>query len=211
MQTQLSWGLEALAQPKIFAAWLSPLFRKDWVVCAKRPFGGPQQVLRYLGRYTHRVAISNHRLVSFADGKVTGRVRAHPELRLPGQPQTCYNFATLLSVARLGSTSQTRANHHFERCLALPQMWWPHAGHRKAYRYGAPAPFSADQGCRRRMIRPSTSRNFCVPRLATSLSVLLSNQSLFSTLRGHPHRTHRARVHALPTRASDTALRLHRS
>jgi putative transposase len=51
------------------------VFRKDWVVYAKRPFGGPEYVLRYLGRYTHRVAISNHRLVSFADGKVTFRWR----------------------------------------------------------------------------------------------------------------------------------------
>ena len=42
---------------------------------AKRPFGGPEHVLRYLGRYTHRVAISNHRLVSFAEGKVTFRWR----------------------------------------------------------------------------------------------------------------------------------------
>jgi hypothetical protein len=64
-----------LAQPKIFAAWLRPLFRKNWVVYAKRPFGGPEHVLRYLGRYTHRVAISNHRLVSFADGTVTFRWR----------------------------------------------------------------------------------------------------------------------------------------
>src|SRR5260370_41312927 len=63
-----------------------------------------------------------------------------------------------------------------------------HAGHRKAYRCGAPAPFSPDQGCRRRMKRPSTSRNFCVPRLAASLSVLLSNQSLFSTPHSHPYR-----------------------
>jgi DNA-directed RNA polymerase subunit RPC12/RpoP len=45
------------------------------VVYAKRPFGGPEHVLRYLGRYTHRVAISNHRLVSFADEKVTFRWR----------------------------------------------------------------------------------------------------------------------------------------
>src|SRR5437867_1402773 len=64
-----------LAQPKTFAAWLRPLFRKDWVVYAKPPFGGPQYVLQYLGRYTHRVAISNHRLVSFTDGKVTFRWR----------------------------------------------------------------------------------------------------------------------------------------
>src|SRR6202045_831514 len=67
--------LTPLAQPKTFAAWLRPLFRKDWVVYSKRPFGGPEYVLQYLGRYTHRVAISNHRLISFADGKVTFRWR----------------------------------------------------------------------------------------------------------------------------------------
>ena len=71
----LSGTLAPLAQPKTFAAWLRPLFRKDWVVYAKRPFGGPEYVLHYLGRYTHRVAISNHRLVSFRDGKVTFRWR----------------------------------------------------------------------------------------------------------------------------------------
>jgi len=68
-------NLALLAEPKIFAAWLRPLFRKDWVVYAKPPFGGPQHVLQYLGRYTHRVAISNHRLVSFADGHVIFRWR----------------------------------------------------------------------------------------------------------------------------------------
>jgi hypothetical protein len=68
-------SLTLLAQPKTFAAWLRPLFRKDWVVYSKRPFGGPEYVLQYLGRYTHRVAISNHRLISFADGKVTFRWR----------------------------------------------------------------------------------------------------------------------------------------
>ena len=67
--------LKLLAQPKTFAAWLRPLFRKDWVVYSKRPFGGPEHVLRYLGRYTHRVAISNQRLVSFTDGEVTFRWR----------------------------------------------------------------------------------------------------------------------------------------
>jgi hypothetical protein len=68
-------NLAPLTQPKTFAAWLRLLFRKDWVVYAKRPFGGPQYVLQYLGRYTHRVAISNHRLVSFTEGQVTFRWR----------------------------------------------------------------------------------------------------------------------------------------
>ncbi len=68
-------NLTLLAQPRTFAAWLRPLFRKDWVVYSKPPFGGPEYVLQYLGRYTHRVAISNHRLVSFAEEKVTFRWR----------------------------------------------------------------------------------------------------------------------------------------
>ena len=56
--------LKLLAEAKAFASFLRPLFRQDWVVYCKPPFGGPEHVLRYLGRYTHRVAISNHRLVS---------------------------------------------------------------------------------------------------------------------------------------------------
>jgi Putative transposase/Transposase zinc-binding domain len=67
--------LKLLAKPKIFAAWLRPLYRQNWVVYLKPPFGGPEYVLQYLGRYTHRVAISNHRLVSFIDGQVTFRWR----------------------------------------------------------------------------------------------------------------------------------------
>jgi putative transposase/transposase-like zinc-binding protein len=74
-QLRFHGDLTPLAQPKTFSSWLRPLFRKDWVVYAKRPFGGPEHVLHYLGRYTHRVAISNHRLVSLADQKVTFRWR----------------------------------------------------------------------------------------------------------------------------------------
>jgi Putative transposase/Transposase zinc-binding domain len=66
-------ALGPLAQEAAFRSFLRSLFRKDWVVYAKPPFGGPRHVLHYLARYTHRVAISNHRLVSFADGKVTFR------------------------------------------------------------------------------------------------------------------------------------------
>lgn len=64
---------ESLAHPKAFAALLRTLFRQDWVVYAKPAFGGPAQVLRYLGRYTHRVAISNHRLLAFDGERVTFR------------------------------------------------------------------------------------------------------------------------------------------
>ncbi len=56
--------LERLAQTDVFAKWLAPFRKTDWMVYAKPPFGGPEAVLSYLSRYTHRVAISNHRLVS---------------------------------------------------------------------------------------------------------------------------------------------------
>ena len=62
-----------LADKAAFAKFLRTLFREDWVVYAKRPFGGPEHVLHYLARYTHRVAISNHRLVDLTDTHVTFR------------------------------------------------------------------------------------------------------------------------------------------
>jgi hypothetical protein len=68
-------NLKFLAQPKTFSSFLRQLFHHHWVVYCKPPFGGPQHVLRYLGRYTHRVAISNHRLVSLEGRQVTFRWR----------------------------------------------------------------------------------------------------------------------------------------
>ena len=68
-------GLTPLAAPAAFAALLRELFRSDWVVYAKRPFRGAEHALRYLGCYTHRVAISNHRLVALEDGQVVFRWR----------------------------------------------------------------------------------------------------------------------------------------
>jgi Putative transposase len=62
-----------LANEKAFCAFLRTLFREDWIVYAKRPFGGPEHVLHYLARYTHRVAISNHRIVDVTDTHVTFR------------------------------------------------------------------------------------------------------------------------------------------
>lgn len=71
--------LTPLADADAFARWLKPLYAKDWVVYSKPPFGGPDQVLKYLARYTHRVAISNARLVSIADGKVAFRVKDYAD------------------------------------------------------------------------------------------------------------------------------------
>jgi hypothetical protein len=67
--------LHNLSQRRQWAAWLRTAYGQDWVVYAKRPFGGPEQVLRYLARYTHRVAISNYRLLSMSQGLVTFRWR----------------------------------------------------------------------------------------------------------------------------------------
>jgi len=61
----------ALANGRAFAAYLAPLHNSKWVVYCKHPFGGPQEVLRYLARYTHRVAISNRRLIALDDKGVT--------------------------------------------------------------------------------------------------------------------------------------------
>jgi hypothetical protein len=62
-----------LADGRAFAAYLAPLRKIEWVVYAKRPFAGPEAVLAYLSRYTHRVAIANSRLIAFDDNGVTFR------------------------------------------------------------------------------------------------------------------------------------------
>ena len=62
--------LSALKDPAAFNTYLDPLRKTEWVVYAKRPFAGPKQVLAYLARYTHRVAIANSRLVKLEDGTV---------------------------------------------------------------------------------------------------------------------------------------------
>jgi hypothetical protein len=68
-------SLKPLGRPEVFAELIRQTYRNEWVVYCKRPFGGAEHALRYLGCYTHRVAISNHRLVALADGKVTFRWR----------------------------------------------------------------------------------------------------------------------------------------
>ena len=70
-QLQFFANQAALADPKAFQHYLTPLRSTEWVVYAKRPFGGPQAVLAYLSRYTHRVAIANRRLIAFNNAGVT--------------------------------------------------------------------------------------------------------------------------------------------
>ena len=68
-------SLESLRDRSSFLDYLAPLREAEWVVYAKRPFAGPEQVLDYVGRYTHRVAISNNRLLDIAEDKVTFRYK----------------------------------------------------------------------------------------------------------------------------------------
>ncbi len=72
---QFHGSFRSLADPRTFSSWLRNLFRNHWVVYAKPPFGGAEYVLNYLARYTHRVAISNHRLVAFENHRVSFRWR----------------------------------------------------------------------------------------------------------------------------------------
>jgi hypothetical protein len=87
---QFFGGLAALADRAAFSAYLKPLRNIDWVVHAKRPFAGPKQVLRYLSRYTHRVAISNRRLISADENGVTFKYK---DYRLDGSAR--YKSMTL--------------------------------------------------------------------------------------------------------------------
>jgi len=76
--------LTGLTMPAAFAAHLRPLRQVNWVVYAKRPFADPQHVLNYLGRYTHRVAIANSRLINLSDGQVRFRWK---DYRQPARPK----------------------------------------------------------------------------------------------------------------------------
>ena len=92
-QLQFSGELAHLADPDKFRRYLKPVRRKPWVVYAKPPFAGPTHVIDYLGRYTHRVAISNNRLLAVTDNHVTFQYkdyRAHDahqsrRMRLPAE------------------------------------------------------------------------------------------------------------------------------
>ena len=83
-------ALEHLSEPKAFNDYLTPVRQTDWVVYAKRPFCGPEAVLAYLSQYTHRVAISNRRLVSYDNDTVTFKWK---DYRLKGKKR--YSTMTL--------------------------------------------------------------------------------------------------------------------
>ena len=125
--------------------WRSRLFRacargrrNEWVVYVKPPFGGPQRVLKYLARYTHRVAISNHRLRSLEHGRVTFAGRTTPTAphqdHDSGRGRVHPPFSAARAAARVGPhpplrlSCQSRPSNKLEQCrtlLAAPPMPLP--------------------------------------------------------------------------------------
>jgi hypothetical protein len=104
-ELQFHGQLKILTEVRVFRSFLRQLFRHQWVAYCKPPFGGPDQVLRYLGAYTHRVAISNHRLVAFTKEEVTFRFRDslnHNKKRLMTLPADEFLRRFLLHVLPSG-------------------------------------------------------------------------------------------------------------
>jgi len=102
---QFAAGTAPLAEPATFAQWLDVVWRQDWIVYAKPPFAGPQQVVAYLGRYTHRIAISNERLVALEDGMVHFHWRDYREgnaVKVMALPATEFIRRFLLHVLPRG-------------------------------------------------------------------------------------------------------------
>ncbi len=126
--------LQPLSDPRRFADHLRPARKTEWVVYAKRPFAGPEQVLDYLGRYTHRIAISNQRLRSLDDGSVRFRytdyrsngVARHKTMTLAA---TEFIRRMLLHVLPPGFTAS--ATMAFSP-IARDSRNWPSAGGRSA-------------------------------------------------------------------------------
>ena len=122
--------LEPLRSPSAFARYLAQTRQTDWVVYAKPPFGGPRQVLDYLGRYTHRVAISNNRLLRITQDKVIFRWkdyrnhRPHSVMRLTGE-EFCRRFLLhvlpegLQRIRHYGLLSNCHAHTRLDRCREL--------------------------------------------------------------------------------------------
>lgn len=86
-QLQFFGGSADLTDPKAFARWLAPMRQHEWVVYAKRPFAGPEAVLAYLSRYTHRVAIANSRLVAMDERGVSFRWKDYRDKGNPDRPR----------------------------------------------------------------------------------------------------------------------------
>jgi len=120
-ELQFFGDLVPLADPTAFARYLAPLKFKKWVVYAKAPFGGPQHVLEYLGRYTHRVAISNRRLLALENGQVSFEWKDYRDAnRLKVMTVPAEEFIRPLSPARCAARPATHPLLRFSGQLPPP-------------------------------------------------------------------------------------------
>ena len=148
-QLQFHGALRHLAEARLFRRFLRSLFQSDWVVYAKKPFGGPEHVLQYLARYTHRVAISNHRLLSFAEGQVTFRWKDYAH----GSKQRKMTLTTdeflrrfllhvlpggFMRIRHFGFLANRQRGEHIARCRQL--LASPNLSHSSAPTPARPAP-----------------------------------------------------------------------
>ena len=155
--------LTGLADAEAFASYLAPQHKTEWVVYAKPPFGGPEAVLAYLSRYTHRVAISNHRLVSADadtvafrwkdyrikhgradEGHAARHARVHPPVPDPCAPGWFPSHPALRPAGKHRPQDQHRKDPHIARRGS------GHAGRRIHHRDHAAHPARAMPGMRRR-------------------------------------------------------------
>jgi hypothetical protein len=123
-------AMAPLQEARAFEQFLAPATTAEWVVYAKAPFGGPEQVLEYLGRYTHRVAIANSRLVDFSDGRVAFRWKDYRRenklkvMRLPAEEFTRRFLLHVLPsgfqrIRHYGLLANRTRNAKLERCREL--------------------------------------------------------------------------------------------
>jgi hypothetical protein len=132
-ELQFYSGLESLRERTAFYRYLDPVRQKEWVVYAKAPFAGPEQVLDYVGRYTHRVAISNNRLLNIEEGSVTFRWKdyrdesAQKTMTLTGD-EFIRRFllhvlpSGLQRIRYFGLLGNRRRHEKLEQCRQLLQM-----------------------------------------------------------------------------------------
>ena len=148
-ELDLAGGSEHLRDPAQWQAFVDALFETDWVVYAKPAFGGASAVLRYLGRYTHRVAISNHRLLAFDGEHVTFSLEG---LR-PWRP------APHDDAHRHGVSASLRPTHPAARLRAHPPVGIPreHVSHRSRGARTDHARHTCAAGASRRRDRSATT------------------------------------------------------
>jgi hypothetical protein len=117
-------GKLRVSDSKRFASNIAALYRKDWNVYCKRPFGGPEQVIKYLGQYTHRVAISNQRLVSIDERGITFRTKSGKQVTVDGVTflsRWCQHILPrgYVKIRHFGLMSSSHATTRLERARAL--------------------------------------------------------------------------------------------